>query len=99
MAEDKNESKKLVPKTATEGILTKKEFRELADVPPEIASRLPKFGKITSKAYLGKRSYVPSFISSATYANAALSPSSVRISLYLALVRSDRSTEALIFAS
>ena len=36
MEEDKNQSKKLVPKTATEGILTRKEYQELADVPPEV---------------------------------------------------------------
>src|SRR3989338_5356247 len=36
MEGDKNEEKKLVIKTATEGILTKKEFHELADVPPEV---------------------------------------------------------------
>lgn len=36
MDDSKSEEKKLVQKTATEGILTRKEYRELADVPPEV---------------------------------------------------------------
>lgn len=51
MDEDKNKKKIMVPKTATGGILTQKEFRELADVPPEVEWYANIDNKRTRQAY------------------------------------------------
>jgi site-specific recombinase XerD len=51
MNEDKNEDKNVVPKTATEGILTKAEFQHLATVPAEVEWFANIDNKRTRRAY------------------------------------------------